>query len=235
MLRISHAFAVFLAAGVILLGVAAAGGAWSAAREAAGALQDKHAPAKGMFLVASRGMSDPRFHQTVILLLHHGPRGTMGVVVNRPSEISIAHLRPELEGVDEQGHEVYYGGPVAPNTLIFLLRSDATPAKAGHVFSDIYAGGSQAALTELIEQSAPVERLRIYFGHAGWAPGQLDVELARGQWHLTRGESEGVFRADSTTLWDELIEEFEHRDILVRLNRPRSASSVLETRSLRGV
>lgn len=199
----------------MLLAGTAGGSTWPTV---SGVLTAQDVPEKGMFLVASREMSDPRFNQTVILLLHHGPHGTLGVVVNRPSEISVTHLRPELEDVDEQGHEVYYGGPVAPNALIFLLRSDTTPPKAGHIFSDIYAGGSPGALTELIEQGAPVERLRIYYGHAGWAPGQLDAELAQGQWHLTRGERGGVFRADSSTLWDDLIEELEHRDILVRLH-----------------
>lgn len=195
---------------------------------ATGAQGDRHAgpppekavPAKGMFLVAGRGMPDPRFRHTVLLLVRHDSRGTLGVVVNRPTRFPLSHLRPELAG---QERTVYYGGPVSPDVLLFLSRSKTMPPRTERVIDDIYAGGSRATLKELLAAGGGGERLRIYAGHAGWAVGQLEAELERGDWFLAPGDPAAVFSSDPDALWPRLIDALDPDGILVRANSRETA------------
>ena len=77
---------------------------------------------QGIFLVASPGLRDPNFRQTVILLCKHGPEGALGVVVNRPTEINITEVLPQVPILEGQHHRVFSGGPVQRNNLLILYR-----------------------------------------------------------------------------------------------------------------
>jgi putative AlgH/UPF0301 family transcriptional regulator len=91
---------------------------------------------KGMFLVAHPDMLDPRFQQTVILLLSHGKRGTLGLIINRPTRTQLSQALPDLEIPNKARHLLFFGGPVGINSLLFLVRSPeySTPrtGRAGH-------------------------------------------------------------------------------------------------------
>lgn len=160
---------------------------------------------KGKFLVAKRDMRDPRFSETVILLIEHGSNGAMGLVINRPTEVKLSTLLPEIKGLKRRDDTVYLGGPVNENQVFLLIRSRIKPKDSLHIFEDIYANASLSELQQLIEGTKTDEKFHAYAGYAGWAPGQLDLEVSRGDWHVLQADSRSVFEKKPSDIWPELI------------------------------
>lgn len=164
-------------------------------------------PQKGVLLVAKRSMRDPRFQRTVVLLLAHGDEGTLGLIINRPTDIPLSQALPELAVPAKEPHILFFGGPVGINMLIFLVRTGAPLQQAAHVMADVYYSADKDTLEQLLKEHRDAHELRLYVGHSGWAPGQLAAEIARGDWLLVRGDSKTVFEKDLESIWPELIEQ----------------------------
>lgn len=160
---------------------------------------------KGRFLVASRQLLDSQFSKTVVLLLQYGRQGAMGLVINQPTEMKLSTLLPEIEGLQQRSDNIYHGGPVAKRQLMLLIRTASPPEGSQHVFKDIYISSSQTVIKRMIEDPTSEERFRVYAGYAGWAPGQLDMEVSRGGWHILRADPETVFDKSPPDIWPELI------------------------------
>ncbi len=148
----------------ILLGVTMCAGAQDAlVRE----------PAAGRYLVAQRDLLDPNFSETVILLVHYSEKEAMGLVVNRPTKVTVSRLFQEMEEARGRRDPVYLGGPVAVNGVVALLRSSKDPAEgAEHVTEDVYLISSEGTLKKAIERGAEASEFRILLGYAGWGPRQ---------------------------------------------------------------
>jgi len=114
-----------------------------------------HVVQQGRLLVAGRSMQDPRFRRTVILVLRHGREGTLGLVINRATAVTLSHALPDLKYAGKRQHLMYYGGPVLPERLWVLFRHAAPPETAEHVQADIHFAGLQATLEALLEGAAP--------------------------------------------------------------------------------
>ena len=156
----------------------------------------------GVLLIARPGLPDPRFAETVILLVDYGQRGAMGLVINRPSAHRLAEALPEVKGLTDRSDHIFLGGPVEPRRLGVLLRSDQPLEKSHHIVDDIYFTVHRSILAELL---AGENAFHAFAGYAGWASGQLDSELARGDWRLARADAEIVFEQASEAIWPELI------------------------------
>lgn len=178
------------------------------------------APQKGIFLVAKPGMQDPRFQRTVVLLLAHSDKGTVGVIINRPTEILLSRVLPNLQVPAADEHALFFGGPVGMDMLIFLMRRNAPPKHGSHVMTDVYYSADRETLEELLKQRQDKHELRLYLGHSGWAPGQLAAEIARGDWLLARANSVTVFQKDLHTIWPELIEHHPGPGMLIKKTVP---------------
>jgi putative transcriptional regulator len=163
-------------------------------------------PRQGVFLVAGRAMPDARFRKTVILLLEHDEDGTLGLIVNRATDIALAEALPDLSTTAQPPHQLFAGGPVAPQAVLLLVRDTAPKDSIKHVFADVYWSVDRNALQKLLEQQHNADTLRVYSGHAGWAPGQLDAELAAGGWRLFEADPNLVFHPEPETLWDWFME-----------------------------
>ena len=161
----------------------------------------------GRFLVAGEHLRDPNFAQTVVLLLNYGERGARGVIINRRSDVKLAAVFPRISGLHQRPDTVYIGGPVARNQLLMLLRSDTPPRRAEHVVDDIYASTSRQVLVDTLNRGGAAAPVHVYAGYAGWAPGQLDHEIARGDWHVLPADAEAVFSDRPGEVWQELIEK----------------------------
>jgi putative transcriptional regulator len=164
-------------------------------------------PARGMLLVAAPDLPDPRFARTVVLLLTHGTDGTMGVVVNRPTPVRLADVMPEGKGATARTDTVFLGGPVLPTGMLVLVRTAKPPSGSERIFADVHALMAGEAVRRILRSKLPPARLRAYAGHAGWAPGQLDGELARGDWYVLPAEGGLVFSEDD--VWPQLVERGE--------------------------
>jgi putative transcriptional regulator len=169
-------------------------------------------PGRGTFLIAGENLTDPNFHRTVVLLLTHSSDGAMGLVINRPTDVKIAGLFEGASRMNKLEGAVYVGGPVALGQLFFLIRTDAEEVEGDQPHSDMYqVMGSvylvdHRTLTDMIEDGRRPE-LRVYAGYAGWGGGQLERELARGDWQLLPGDETSVFSPDPSLLWQQLLDK----------------------------
>lgn len=167
--------------------------------------RDQNEPARGMFLIANPELRGTWFSQTVILLIQHDRFGTVGVIINRPTDMTAADLWPETAGLSQLQGNLYLGGPVERDGVTMLVRSEAPPADAEHVFADVYASGSEQLLVDIVRGGESADRVRLYAGYAGWSPGQLDAEVARGSWTVMQASEKIVFADDPAVIWDQLV------------------------------
>ena len=161
-------------------------------------------PQRGMFLLATPRLGDPRFARTVVLLLEYDGTGALGLVVNRPTQLSLDDtlVTPPPESA---GHFVFSGGPVEHRRLIALLRSPDEVDDAQHVFGDVYASGSMETLRLMLERDDNGADVHAYLGYAGWSPGQLDAEIARGDWIVTPADAASIFDTPPGDVWRNLM------------------------------
>lgn len=160
---------------------------------------------KGKFLVAGPNITDPRFSETVILLVDYEPNGAMGLVINRPSRARLSSVFPEIEGLKKRADTIFSGGPVRMDQMFLLVRSSGKPEDSYHVFKDVYASGSKKLLQRMIDQVGAAKKFRVFAGYAGWGAGQLEREVARGDWYVLQADAESIFEKESSEVWRELF------------------------------
>ena len=163
--------------------------------------------ARGMLLIASRDLADPNFAESVVLLLEYDTKGALGLIVNRPTQVRLTELLPDVDELKERTDIVYLGGPVAKNRVVLLMRSEQQPREAGRVFADTYVSSSVEALKQAVSISRDGGAFRAYVGYAGWGPGQLDEEVSRGDWHVSPADEAIVFDQAAEEIWPQLIEK----------------------------
>ena len=159
----------------------------------------------GQLLVASPTMGDPRFVQTVILMVRHDRNGALGIVINRPlGDRPLAKLLEAL-GDKEAGVtgtvRIFAGGPVQPDVGFVLHSADYHRADTVDIDGHVAMTSSHEILRDIGNQRGPNKSL-IAFGYAGWAPGQLEGELAHGFWFTTPQDAKLVFDDDRDAVWD---------------------------------
>jgi len=163
-------------------------------------------PEKGMFLVADEQLKDPRFRNGVILLIQHNEQGSAGLVVNRGSRLSLSAILPKDSSLTGDGGTLSYGGPVDPNTLLALVKvRNHPPEPADEVVAGLYVTGV-GVLDEWVDFSTEVVSYRTFVGYTGWAAGQLDAEIQRGDWSVLQADAESVLTGDQGQLWKHLRE-----------------------------
>lgn len=160
---------------------------------------------KGIFLVAKPSLRDPNFRQTVILLCEHGAEGALGVVVNRPTEINITEVLPQVPILEGQGHMVFSGGPVQRNHLLILYRTAEGLEDAHNVFDGVYLGANMDILDDILKNPFSPANFRAFMGYSGWAPGQLENEMETGSWLTLPADPSSMFDNDHTCLWSEIL------------------------------
>jgi putative transcriptional regulator len=159
---------------------------------------------RGKLLLAAPALKDPNFDRTVVFIAEHSDDGAMGLVLNRPSEAPVAEAIPDLGWVaDSAAENVYVGGPVAPNGVIVLAEWD-DPSQAVVLIDDDlgFVPGDSEDIDTL---AAAVRRARVYAGHAGWGPGQLEDELAEEAWIVEAPLREELFSDDPEGLWSAVL------------------------------
>jgi putative transcriptional regulator len=157
---------------------------------------------RGQLLVASPALIDPNFRRTVVLLAEHGEEGSMGVVLNRPSPITVADSIPTLGGVVGAGELVYVGGPVQPGAVVALAEYDEPERAASISFADVGFLPSEVDVAELV---GLVRRVRVFAGYSGWGGGQLEAELEAEAWISEPATADDVFTGDPAGLWSAVL------------------------------
>jgi putative transcriptional regulator len=184
--------------------------AYAAAAAVAGSLAAAPLAAQtitnGTLLVASPDMTDANFARAVVLVLSHGDDGTVGVVLNRPTNLVPGEIFPELkDSVGSYAGSLFRGGPIAPTRLLYLVRGLAAATVSGpEVLDKVFLSIDDASLPDMVRLADGTNELRLYAGHAAWVPGQLQSEIGAGGWQVLRATPELVFHVDPGSLWTEL-------------------------------
>jgi putative transcriptional regulator len=154
----------------------------------------------GQFLIATPAMRDTRFDHAVILMLRHDQDGAFGIVINRPlGQRPMADL---LGAKDTAGNvQVFVGGPVQPNIGFVVHSTDYRRAETLDVDGRVAMTSSREVLPDIADKKGPAKAL-IAFGYAGWAPGQLESELARNVWYTAPEDPALVFDDDRDKVWE---------------------------------
>jgi putative transcriptional regulator len=162
--------------------------------------------ANAIFLVASSELKERNFRETVVLVTQPPRGGPWGVIINRPLVQRLSEVFTEYETLKDRKDVVHFGGPVQRDGLVFLVRTSKPPPRAVPVLKDVYFVSDLDWIDELFRRPEPTRGVRVYYGHSGWAPGQLQNELKRGGWHVVPADAETVFDKDPVRIWPELIE-----------------------------
>lgn len=159
----------------------------------------------GMLLVATPGLLDPNFTATVVLLLDVTDEGTLGVILNRPTPVAVAEVLGPWSGAVAAPEVLFQGGPVSTEGALALgLLRDREDVPVG--FREVVDGLGLVDLDappELVDGS--LTAMRIYAGYAGWSAGQLDREIASGDWWVVPGERGDAFRDDTDGLLRDVL------------------------------
>lgn len=158
----------------------------------------------GLFLIARPELADPNFRRTVVLVTQTEDAQTIGVIINRPTATRLEELMPGDPAAANYRDPVYFGGPVMQRVLIAAFRSPTPPpAPAFHARRGLYLSMHPDNLKALL--AVPGARYRLYAGFSGWAPRQLEAELARDDWYVLPADADIVFRRDTEGVWEELL------------------------------
>ncbi len=159
----------------------------------------------GSLLIAGVGISDGVFDGTVVLILDADESGTVGVVLNKVTDIELVNALPQWAHLVNAPETLFDGGPVSQQGAVCLARpSSATDDPPGwrRLFDRV----------GLLNLDTPVEiadgayaDLRIFAGYAGWDAGQLETELEFGMWHVTKARPSDVFDPEPQTLWRRVL------------------------------
>lgn len=177
-------------------------------------------PGKGVLLISHPAMDDPNFRHTVVLIVEHGPKGSVGLVLNRPTDIPLSQTLPDIAVLKGTTYRLFIGGPVSPNRMTMLVRLKEPQAGVTRVFDGVYVGGSPDMLERLIAQSQPTEAFRVFAGVAGWAPEQLAYEVQQGAWATLPADAAEIFEKDPTSIWPDSLKRLQAPMVITNGKNP---------------
>lgn len=157
---------------------------------------------RGRLLISSGKLHDPNFRHTVVLVGEHNAEGALGVVLNRPLEVTVAEAVPILLPLVEPSEPLFQGGPVQPTHAVLL-------AELSHPeLADIPVFGSVGFLIGDVSTDVRpgIVRARVFAGYSGWGPGQLEAEMEESSWILDPAREEDVFTDAPDLLWSRILE-----------------------------
>jgi putative transcriptional regulator len=159
-------------------------------------------PQAGRLLVATPLLGDPHFNRTVVYVLEHDGGGTVGVVLNRPSHTPVGQVLPDWHDAVSEPAVVFSGGPVQPDGALCLgVVTSGVPG-----MREVVDGVATVDLDGDVAVIAPAaSRLRVFAGHSGWSPGQLDLEIEEGAWWVVAGSPDDLFSDEPRSMWSRVL------------------------------
>lgn len=153
----------------------------------------------GNILIAEPFLEGKYFSRSVIFIVEHDDKGSIGFVLNKPMVYVASDLVTELNGVD---FPVYMGGPVEQDQL-YYIHSHPELDDALHIVNGIYWGGDFIRLTEMLKEGNILpDEIRFFAGYSGWESGQLKAELEENSWMVGDVTKEDMFRVSPASMWE---------------------------------
>lgn len=169
-------------------------------------IKNKVALAAGNLLLSEPFMPDPNFKRTVVMLCEYMPDGgSVGFILNKPLQIKVCDA---LLDFDEVKNELFYGGPVAQDTLHYFHRYGDLIEESMHVKDDIFWGGNFEQLGEMLRKGTILpQHIKFFLGYSGWSTGQLEEEMQDNSWIITPAKSEYIFDISDKELWKKVLND----------------------------
>jgi putative transcriptional regulator len=168
-----------------------------------------------LLLIAMPQVVDPFFHRAVVLLMRHTDEGSFGVIVNRPTDVTVQDVLAGME-IDWEGSDTepaYFGGPVLPQagSVLFLPLPRVVDPETTQPEDQELDLGAGMRLTHHVHRLAdlaakPPPAFRLFLGHSGWGEGQLVEEILRNDWLIAPVSHELVFANDPSDVWERTLE-----------------------------
>ena len=158
------------------------------------------------FLIARRALADPLFGKAVVLMLPLVDKDVVvGLIVNRPTKITLHELFPKIAAYKDGSAVAYFGGPVDVKTAGVLFRSTKEYKQAFHLTGDLYVTFNADVLEKVLKRPKDVSEVRLFLGRSQWAPEQLAGEMERGSWFGEKEANSVIFQHDSANVWIQLV------------------------------
>ncbi|GAA3835636.1 YqgE/AlgH family protein [Sphaerisporangium flaviroseum] len=165
----------------------------------------------GGLLVATPLLDDPNFRRGVVLVLEHDEDGgTLGVMLNRPSEVTVTQVLPSWDSLVSGPPVLFEGGPVQTDSALALASVPSGQEPLG--WRRLHAGASAVSKLGTVDLDAPPEilageitQMRIFAGYAGWTAGQLEAEIREGSWYVVEAEPGDTFDSRPANLWRSVL------------------------------
>ena len=158
-------------------------------------------------MIAGKKLHDSNFNKSVVLMVEHNSEGSMGLIVNRPSTVTVSDALSEHFELPDTDALVYIGGPVEPSALFILHNRSELNGSELAVVPNLYVGNSPEIFETVVRRSPdddPEMWFQIYCGCAGWSGGQLEDELNRGDWFLLPASANPLTQGTPYDIWDDL-------------------------------
>ncbi|HXC05575.1 MAG TPA: YqgE/AlgH family protein, partial [Bacteroidia bacterium] len=178
--------------------------------------QSKISPAQGRFLLAEPFLEDPYFKRSVIYLVEHNEKGSLGFILNKPIDLKINNA---LVGFPEYQESLYLGGPVQRDQLYFLHRLGNKIENSVEIAEGVYWGGDFDAVKDMIESKViQPDEIRFFVGYAGWTTDQLNEEIKSKSWIVAPAKPDEIFNLDTRHLWSQVMKGLEGKEFTIMAN-----------------
>jgi len=160
----------------------------------------------GALLVATPELADPNFERAVVLLLDVDENGALGVILNRPSPVSVEEVLPDWSAVVSKPDVLFRGGPVGTDSAlgVALLPEPDRVDPVG--FRRMFGTTGIVDLDAPTEIMAPaLSGMRIFAGYAGWTIGQLEDEIEEGSWYVVPNAPDDLLGSGPEGLWSRVL------------------------------
>jgi putative transcriptional regulator len=160
-----------------------------------------------VMLVAMPQIVDPFFWHSIVLLIEYTDEGSLGIVINRPTELKVADVLHELEipWTGDPDEIVHLGGPVQPQlgSVLYRAEENGSDETSAEIVDGLCVSQNIETLRR-IAASLPFE-IKLVLGYAGWSAGQLDEELQRHDWLIAPVDIDQVFAPDAENVWERVL------------------------------
>lgn len=160
---------------------------------------------KGQLLLDGGNLKGSFFHRAVVLICQHDEQGAFGLVLNRPTGTNVGDALVGDIPEKMKENSLYLGGPVQSTAMSFL-HTDAFVPHA-NVLPNLNLGHTLEALVEIGESYSTTQKVRIFAGYAGWAPGQLEEEMKRKSWLVHPATLELIFDTKPEEMWKAILNQ----------------------------
>ena len=184
-------------------------------------------PQTPFLLVADPDISDPVFQQTVILILPPTELPlVVGIVINKPSKMTLGQLFKHSADIKNQNQLVYFGGPVNLTSPAILMRAAQAPDATIHIFDDVFMSHDADSVSAVLKRPRSDKDTRLFLGRAQWTVDQLHAEIQSGAWIIAKARPEMVFSSDPGAIWQELVKQSKLREIEWTYGAPSAATGL---------